>query len=157
MRRFSLSALVVVVALAGCTKKATEVVIVTVEKENNTTQPTQPNPGDTPKGFDALVDKYSEATPQEKYEANLLRAGQLIAERKYDEAVEALEAAKGSVKTTQVDKEIERVKALAARQKAAEQTLADLQTILNEGKAEEAAKLATQALANYGDTDVAEK
>src|SRR4051794_27781223 len=106
MRRFCLLGLVAAIALGGCTKKTTEVVYVTVDNTSATTPPTPPEPTrpEAPQGFEAVVQKYAEATPQEKYEANLLRASQLVGERKYAEAVEALEAAQAALKTPYAEK-----------------------------------------------------
>src|SRR5207237_868630 len=58
--------------------------------------------------------------------------------------------------TDQVRLEIDKVKKLIDEQKAAEQTQRDVQAVLDDGKAEEAAKLASAGLRQYGGGDAAE-
>jgi tetratricopeptide (TPR) repeat protein len=95
--------------------------------------------------------------PQEKYDAALLDALNLLADRKYAEALTALEAARAAQDTEQVRLEIEKVKKLQEQQAAAERTVADIQTVLSEGKAEAAATLAAGGLQEYGGSDVADQ
>src|SRR5262249_59990546 len=52
--------------------------------------------------------------------------------------------------------EIERLQARITRQEAAQKAADDIKEILDAGKAAEAAKLAADALAQYGDSDAAE-
>jgi tetratricopeptide (TPR) repeat protein len=99
----------------------------------------------------------AEPGPQEKYDAALLDALNLLADRKYAEALTALEAARAAQDTEQVRLEIEKVKKLAEQQAAAERTVADIQTVLSEGKAEAAAGLATSGLLAYGGSDAADQ
>ncbi len=98
----------------------------------------------------------AEASAQEKYDAALLDALNLLAERKHAEALAALEAARAAQDTDLVRREIEKLKATLAQQSAAERTQQDIQAVLNDGKADEAARLAAAALQQYGGTDSAE-
>jgi tetratricopeptide (TPR) repeat protein len=103
----------------------------------------------------------SVATPadpnrQVAYDAALLDAVSLLNERKYTQALAALETARTLQDTEQVQREIAKLKGVLEQQAAAERTIADIQIILADGKAEEAARLATAALQQYGSTDAAE-
>lgn len=109
----------------------------------NTAQPTVWTPGN------------ADSLKQEKYDAALLEALNLMAERKYPEALAALEAARKVLDTEQVRLEIEKLKRTQERHAAGERTIADIQSVLNEGRAEVAAHLATRALETYGGTETA--
>ncbi len=97
-----------------------------------------------------------EASKQEKYDAALLDALNQLAERKYSQALAALEAARSIQDTEQVRQEIDKVKHLIEQQAAAERTAHDIHSVLSQGKADEASRLATTALQQYGATDAAE-
>src|SRR5262249_33733457 len=99
---------------------------------------------------DELVAELAAPTAQEKYDAALLRALRLLAERNHAEALKALEEARAAQETKQVLEEIERLKALMANRAAADRTAQDVQTILDAGRAEEASRLAGQAWLQSG-------
>src|SRR5262249_38322480 len=92
---------------------------------------------------------------QEKYDAALLDAVNLVADGNFADALAALEAARAIQDTEQVHIEIDKVKRRVEQQAAAEQTVLDIQAVLADGTADEAAKLAAAALQNYGGTTVA--
>ncbi len=98
-----------------------------------------------------------EPSPQEKYDAALLDALNLMAERKHTQALAALEAARAAQDTEQIRQQIERLKAVIDRQAAVDRLAQDIQTVLDAGKPDEAARLATGGLQQYGDTDAAER
>src|SRR5262249_18468231 len=103
-----------------------------------------------------VLPKLSAPTGQEKYEAAVARAFLLMAEKKAQEAVAALQEARAAQEPDFVKTEIERLQARITRQEAAQKAADDIKEILDAGKAAEAAKLAADALAQYGDSDAAE-
>ena len=98
-----------------------------------------------------------EASPQEKYDAALLDALNLMAERQHAKALAALEAARAAQDTEQIRQQIERLKVVIDRQAAVDRLAQDIQTVLDAGKPDEAARLATGGLQQYGDTDAADR
>jgi tetratricopeptide (TPR) repeat protein len=164
MRRFFL-VLLFAGLLAACSRQVPAPVA--VEKDEGDADPKlKPKPpvpvlvGDKVVGdhkdVDALVSSLTEPTQQERYDALLLDAFNALADRKYADALNSLETARAIQDTEQVRREIDKVKTVIAQQAAAERTARDIQTVLNEGKAEEAAKLGTQALQQFGGTDLAD-
>src|SRR5262249_23217333 len=100
----------------------------------------------------------SEASKQEEYDAARLEALDPLnrmGERRYAEALASLEAARSVIDTEQVRLEIEKLKRVQERQAAGEKTVSDIQVVLNEGRVEVAAHLATRALETYGGTEAA--
>jgi tetratricopeptide (TPR) repeat protein len=93
---------------------------------------------------------------QEKYDAALLDALNQLADKKYADALAALEAARALQDTEQVRLEIEKVTQLQAQQIAAEKAATAIQTVLDQGRPEDAGKLATDALHQFGGTDAAD-
>jgi tetratricopeptide (TPR) repeat protein len=180
MRRLWLLALVLVpvagLPLIGCTKVSPpQPVSVTVVNNPNPSngQPTVPaatqvaqatSAADPTTAATPAADAQSvmpvappEPAPQEKYDSALLDALNLLADRKYADALTALEAARAVQDTDQVRLEIEKVKKLLDQQAAAEHTVLDIQTVLSDGKVDAAATLAATALQEYGGTDVADQ
>lgn len=98
-----------------------------------------------------------EPSPQEKYDAALLDALNLMAERKYPKALAALEAARAVQDTEQIRQQIERLKVVIDRQAAVDRLAQDIQTVLEAGRPDEAARLATGGLQQYGDMDAADR
>jgi tetratricopeptide (TPR) repeat protein len=159
MRRICLATLLAAGLLASCSRK----VPVAVESaEDARAEETKapivalPVAEDPHQIVDSLVASLAEPTKQERYDALLLDAFNLLADRKYAEALNSLETAQSVQDTEQVRREIDKVKAVVAQQAAAERTARDIQAVLNEGKADEAAKLGTQALQQFGGTDLAD-
>src|SRR5262249_13884693 len=119
-----------------------------------------PGDGNNAKGGEPKVQPITEVVPDakhEKYEAALLKALYLLAERQYPEALAAMEAAKSFKAPEHIRTEIAKLKDRLDQQAAAERTQEDIQTVLEQGKAAEAAQLATIALMQYGGADIAEK
>ena len=98
-----------------------------------------------------------EFSAQEKYDAALLEALNLLAEGKHAQALAALENARALQDTEQVRQQIDHLRLVLDQHKAAERTVHDIQTVLDGGKAEEAARLTTVALSQYGGSDAAEQ
>jgi tetratricopeptide (TPR) repeat protein len=90
------------------------------------------------------------------YEQALLEAVDHLAERKYKDALAALEKAKGYQDTEAVRAEIDKVRAVLEQEAAAERAVQDVKAVLDDGKADEAAKLAGAALSQYGGGDRAD-
>jgi tetratricopeptide (TPR) repeat protein len=148
------------VLVAGCAKKSEPSAAAT------TTTPSTPNatpgaPGGGGAGTAQPADHLAIPTPeipkQEKYDTALLQAVNHLADRKFAEALISLETAKAIDDTEQVRQEIARVKLRMEQQAAAEQTVRDIQIVLNDGKPEEAARLATAGLDQFGGTDAADQ
>src|SRR5262245_50758637 len=103
-----------------------------------------------------VLPKLTAPTGEEKYEVAIARAFQLMGEKKDKEALAALQEAQAAQDTDFVKTEIERLQARLTRQEAAQKAADDIKEVLEAGQAAEAAKLAGEALAQYGDSDVAE-
>jgi tetratricopeptide (TPR) repeat protein len=99
----------------------------------------------------------AEPTAQEKYDAALLAALNLSGDRKYAEALASLEGARAVQDTEQIRLEMDKVKALIEQQAAANQTAQSIQTLLNEGNADQASQLATAGLQQFGGSDEADR
>ncbi len=163
MRRICLAMLLAAGLLASCSRKV-PVAVVLDDGDSKEAKASLVAGGpagekareDPAKIVDALVASLTEPTKQERYDALLLDAFNLLADRKYAEALNSLETAQAIQDTAQVRHEIDKVKAVLAQQAAAERTARDIQAVLNEGKADEAAKLSTQALQQLGGTDLAD-
>jgi tetratricopeptide (TPR) repeat protein len=93
----------------------------------------------------------------EQYEAALLEALDWCAQHNFAKALNSLKAAQTLQDTDQIRQEIERVRVRLEQQGAAERTMQDIQAILKEGKAEEAARLAAVGLQQYGGSQAEEK
>jgi tetratricopeptide (TPR) repeat protein len=98
-----------------------------------------------------------ELGPQEKYDAALLEALNQIADKKYAEALVSLGTARALQDTEQVHQEIDRVKNLIEQQAVAARTAQDIKAVIDEGKPEEAARIAAAGLEQFGPTDEADK
>ncbi len=96
------------------------------------------------------------ASTQQLYEQALLEAVDHLAERKYKDALAALEKAKGYQDTEAVRAEIDKVRAVLEQEAAAERAVQDVKAVLDDGKADEAARLAGAALSQYGGGDRAD-
>lgn len=94
----------------------------------------------------------NETERQEKYDAALHKAMGLLAANKYEDALLALETARSLRDTEIVKLALERTKQKLEQETAAERTATDIQAVLEDGRADEAAKLATEALRQFGDT-----
>jgi tetratricopeptide (TPR) repeat protein len=89
------------------------------------------------------------------YEAALLDAVDFLTQRKYLEALAALEKAQKCQDTGAVQREIDQVRAVLAEQDAASKAVRDFKIVLEDGKAEDAVRLVNEALAQHGGGDSA--
>ena len=94
-------------------------------------------------------------TPLEKSDTALLTALGHMRDRKYADALAKLEEARTYQDSEQVWAEIEKVKRLIDQENAAIQTVANIETVLKDGKSEDAGRLASSGLQQFGDTDAA--
>src|SRR5262249_2543824 len=98
----------------------------------------------------------AELTSQERYDLALWDALTLVADRKLSDALATLERARTLQDTDHVPRGITRLKLRIDPQAAAEHTALDIQTVLADGKADQAARLAVTALSEYGGSEAAE-
>jgi tetratricopeptide (TPR) repeat protein len=159
MRRSAIFSLCALGLLAGCVRQAPAPQAVQPDDEP-APKPVVHKPGPAPderKPLDALLAGVTEPTAQDRYDASLLEALNLLAEKKEAEALSALETAKKAQDTDQVQQEIERLRAVIARRDAAAATVQNIRAVLDDGRFEEASKLASDALAEYGGSDQADE
>lgn len=96
---------------------------------------------------------YMYSSQEAEYHQAMLSGLAAMAERKYPEALAEFEKAKKAQDTDSVRLQIDKVRVLIAQQTTLQTTLQDIEAILHQGRAEEASKLATQALAQFGTVD----
>jgi tetratricopeptide (TPR) repeat protein len=144
--RNTIALLLGLVLVTGCGKRP-----VPVPEPDPGSPPVVPSPVSPGPGSPAVPAR------QARHDAALLEAYTQLARGRYAEALAALEAARTIDPTEQVSREIDRVRLIQAQQAGAQKAVADLRTVLREGKPEEAARLASQALVLYGTTEVAEE
>ena len=159
MRRidlFGLAALYVAgFVLVGCSKPSaqapaddpTPVAIATDDKK---TEQLPPPRVDTPSAPAESSGTPTGLSKQEQYDAALLEALNLAADRKYADALLKMADAKAIDDTEQIRQEIDKLKNRINQQTVAEQTTQDIKTVLADGKPEDAARLATSGLQQYG-------
>ncbi len=102
------------------------------------------------KELDALVTRIVAPTNQDRYDAALGEAIDYLADLDYKKALAALVKAQQAQDTEVVRREIAKVTDLIAQQEAAAQTARDVQTVLSDGKPEDAARLGNEALKQFG-------
>ena len=153
MRRLVVLPFLLGPALTGCSRGPT-VVIAPADATVTVTPPAADKalPAD-PAGPPVAL---PELTAQEKYDAALWDALALVADQKLPEALAALEKARAVQDTEQVRREIARLKVRLDARAAAERTALDIQTVLTDGKPEQAALLATAALQEFGGSEASE-
>jgi tetratricopeptide (TPR) repeat protein len=143
----------------GCARNSTPSIEAVGQEQGAATETkvtvSVPNPNGMP-AVDLPVPR-AEASAQEKYDAALLEALNLVADRKYAEALVSLGAARALQDTDEIKREIEKIKTLIDQQKVAEQTAQSIQSVLQDGKAEDASRLATVSLQQFGSSDEAER
>jgi tetratricopeptide (TPR) repeat protein len=168
---FSISVLAVSIVLTGCTQSSQPQAALAQVKDDEKVpsgeakpipkgdpdDPSRPAP-DTKTDPETLpvLPKLNEPTGEDKYEAAMTRAFMLMAEKKDAEALAALKEAKAAQETDFVKSEIARLEARIAKNDAAQKAADDIKEVLDDGDAAQAATLATDALAQFGDTDLAE-
>lgn len=164
MRRFwaiTLSILILAVILLGCNQGAKNA------PPNDDKDPPAPivkiKPQDDKKD-DKKTDIEQPANPnqaaeekQQKFDAALAEAIGFLAERKWNDALAAFETAREIDETDFVKAEIAKLKERIDQDGTTKATVKNLETVINEGKAEEAVKLASDALKEFGDGDDANK
>ncbi|QVL32444.1 hypothetical protein KIH39_00570 [Telmatocola sphagniphila] len=94
-------------------------------------------------------------SPEERYSLAVADAFRLMAEMKHEDALVKLRAALEAQKTDFVVAEIERLERDLKQKSIAEKTAADIRAILQAGKPEEASRLASDALLQFGDSEIA--
>jgi tetratricopeptide (TPR) repeat protein len=109
------------------------------------------------KKFEALLATHTAPSKQDRYDAALNEAFAYLADKKYARALAALEDAMASDDTEQVRREIDRTRDLIAQQAAAERTARDARAILDEGKADDAGRVLTESLKQFGGSDAADE
>ncbi|HQR06165.1 MAG TPA: tetratricopeptide repeat protein [Gemmatales bacterium] len=80
-----------------------------------------------------------------------------MADKKYSEALTALQTAQQARDSEQVRQQISKVQGLILDQQTFDRTVADIQAVIDLGQGEQAAQLAILALAQFGDGPEAEK
>lgn len=153
-RTCSLGLLLAAVLLPGCSREGPAPVEQTAPKTVPVGQP-GPLPGALVGGLQGAPLPGLEAGNQEKHDSALQDAFNLLAARKYPEALTALEAARTFRDSEFLRAEIAKLRARIDQQAAAERTAQDIQTVLDQGRSAEAAQLAGAALQQYGATDIA--
>jgi tetratricopeptide (TPR) repeat protein len=172
MRRISPLTLLAALLLAGCSGSTPpppkpeptagpnpdvrQVEIPPKDKPTPVTLP-QGEPADSGWTGNEVVASLPPPTPQEAYDAALHEAIDLLSERKYKEALAALEKAQKINDTGAVQREIDKVRTILAQQEGADKAIADVRSVLDAGKPDEASRLAAQALVQYGGGDSGEK
>jgi tetratricopeptide (TPR) repeat protein len=102
---------------------------------------------------DVVVNRLPGLSDQERFDAALVKAVQLQGERKYPEALKALQEAAAIIPGDQIQAEIERLNARIALHRAGEQAVQDIRLVLSNGKADAAALLGADALKQYGGSE----
>jgi tetratricopeptide (TPR) repeat protein len=97
----------------------------------------------------------ADSSDQDKYTAALQEGFDLLGQRKYPEALTALEAARKFKDNEFIQAEIKKLRLRIDQNKAPEQAVQDIQTVLDQGKIAEAGKLAGDALKEFGASDAA--
>src|SRR5207253_8608162 len=117
----------------------------------------QASAADDAKAVQSLVAAYSAPTKQDRYDAAFHEALGYLADKKYARALAALEDAKAIDDTEQVRHEIDRTRDLIAQQAAVEHTARDARAILDDGKADDASRILTDSLKQFGGSDAADE
>ncbi len=109
--------------------------------------------------FDAAADfTFTPADPAtEKYEVALGQALNFQAEQKWIQALDAYQTAQTFKDSEFVRSEIERLKLRVDQEASANKTVQEIESILEDGKPAEAAKLAQAALKEFGDGNIADQ
>jgi TolB-like protein len=157
MQRLALAIVLVSAAAGGCNRGPTVVIVPpTQPAAASAPAPAASTPATNAAGSPTLPPiPPPELSPQERYNTAVWSAVNLLADRKLADALAALETAQKAQDTEQVRREIARVKRRIEADKAAERTARDIQAVLNDGKPEEAARLAAAALREFADTESA--
>ncbi len=161
MRPTSRALLPAVLLLAGCSQQVPLPSADAPTADTPASGPAQPvvsvpaDSGHATANTIPVSDGVPQASPQERYDAALLDALNLLADRKMPQALTALKVAQEIQDTEQVQRLTARIQGLIAEEAAAQRTAQDLRGAVDEGKADVAARLASTALLQYGGTDLA--
>ncbi len=162
MQRSMWYALIAVGLLAGCARQAPAPRQVAAPPDDDSNSPFKTvvaGPATIPlKPIDGGVANLAEPTRQDRYDAFLMLALDLLAQKKPTEAMAALIAAKQNAPDAEaIQHEMDRLKESMDRRAAAEATAQSIRAILDAGRPVEAAQLASQALAQFGGSDSADE
>ncbi len=97
-----------------------------------------------------LISRAAPQSPQERYDAALRDAVDQVIDQHYDKAMAALKAAQQIQDTELVRNEIAKIDDLLRQKAAAEQTVRDVQTVLDDGRPDDASRLGIDALQQFG-------
>lgn len=153
MRRSYFLALLVVCSaavLGGCSRTAPVVVVAPTDNQQPAPPGSPAAPADSASGAGVNLDLGIPSGKQEQYDGLLRAALNSLAERKYSDALVVLQTAQGIQDTEEVRREIDRTKSLLLRKQAADKTVQEIGTVLKEGNPDEAARLATAGLQQFG-------
>ena len=161
MQRILCFTLIAAGLLIGCARQAPGPRQVATPPDDESNGPVKAVAGSPlttpPRVLDGALINFSEPTKQDRYDASLMQALDLLAQKKQTEALAALTLAKQDAPDAeQIQHEIERLNESIARQASAETTAQSIRAILDDGRPVEAANLASQALAQYGGSDSAD-
>jgi hypothetical protein len=117
--------------------------------------PLMANPTSAGQSIDPLMVGMPLVSNQERYDAALIDALNLLAERKLAQALAAVRTAQGIQDNEQIRQLAGRIERVMAEQAAAEKITQDLRSAMGSGKADEVARLATGALQQYGGGEAA--
>lgn len=143
-RRSWLLLILISVVLPSCSNKSTQSTV-------SPSSSTQVVSGENNSSSNSMKAEIREATADEKYQAALLESLSYLADKKYAEALTALQTALTVRDSVDVRQQITRVQGLILDQQSFEETIADIQAVINQGQGEQAAQLAILALAQFGD------
>src|SRR5438874_7372519 len=99
-------------------------------------------PGGPPPGGRSQPALLGQAEQRQKYDATLVQALDLQADKKWAEALAAFEAAEELASSQLTSSAIDRLRLRIDQEATAEQTTADIQAILDDGRSDDAAHLA---------------
>lgn len=163
MRRFlAISASVFLLAglFLGCTRQAPidegDKKQAKIDPPKVKVDPANPNKDKKPEVKNPPIANVSDEK-QEKYEAALSDALTALAERKWTDALASFEIAQSIDDTEFVQGEIARLKSRIEQDVAAKSTVKDIESVLSDGNADDALKLAKNALKEFGDGDDADE
>ena len=152
MRRFVPVAIVVGLVLTGCHRAPTVVVVpppAPLPTPEASSQKTSPAPTPPPIPTPLL-------SAGERHDIAVWKAAAFLTDHRYPEALAALEQAKKALNSDLIRQEIARVKLREDAARAAERIIGDIQIVLSIGGPEDAVRLATRAVMEFGESDAGE-
>jgi tetratricopeptide (TPR) repeat protein len=152
-RHLSVIVLFLTSIFAGCGKQHSVAPTASAASPNVATHAA--NPGASAEIVVSLTPK--ELTAEEKHNQALFDALRHLATRDYADALNSLQAAQAAKETEQTRELLVRLHGLQIRAAAFDQTVADIQSILDQGHGEQAAQLVIAALGQYSEPEEAAK